>query len=124
MVEFWKIFWGAVGTILTGLASWGSIMLTTWLNSKIKDKKLKEMATKLLDIVTRAVMTVTQTFVSTMKSAGKFTEEAHQEAMKKCKEIVDSQLTQELRDYLKDNYKDPDSYLTSLIESTILGLKR
>lgn len=124
MVEFWKIFWGAVGTILTGLASWGSIMLTTWLNSKIKDKKLKEMATKLLDIVTRAVMTVTQTFVSTMKDTGKFTKEAQQEALKKCKEIVDSQLTQELRDYLKDNYKDPDSYLTSLIESIILGLKK
>jgi len=37
--------------------------------------------------------------------------------------IIKTQLTQELRDYVEENYGDLQSYLLTLIESTILGLK-
>ena len=124
MEQFWTIFWGAIGTVLTALASWGSVMLTTWLSSKIKDKKLQRLSLALNDIVTRAVMTVTQTYVESMKKKNAFDGEAQKEALKRCKEIVDAQLTQELRDFVQENFKDVESYITSLIESTILGLKK
>lgn len=124
MEQFWTIFWSAVGVILMGLATWVSTFVTSWLSSKIKDKRLQRLSLALNDIVTRAVKTVTQTYVDNMKKQNAFDGEAQKEALKKCKEIVDAQLTQELRDFVQENFKDVESYITSLIESTILGLKK
>lgn len=123
MEQFWTIFWSAIGVILMGLATWVSTFVTSWLSTKIKDKKLQELATKLNDIVLRAVMTVTQTYVESMKKKNAFDEKAQQEALDKCLAIIKTQLTQELRDYVEENYGDLQSYLITLIESTILGLK-
>ena len=123
MEQFWTIFWSAIGVILMGLATWVSTFVTSWLSTKIKDKKLQELATKLNEIVLRAVMTVTQTYVESMKKKNAFDEKAQQEALEKCLAIVKTQLTQELRDYVEENYGDLQSYLITLIESTILGLK-
>lgn len=124
MEQFWTIFWSAIGVILMGLATWVSTFVTSWLSSKIKDKKLQRLSLALNDIVTRAVMTVTQTYVESMKKQNAFDGEAQKEALRRCKEIVDAQLTQELRDFVQENFKDVESYITSLIESTILGLKK
>ena len=123
MGQFWTIFWSAIGVILMGLATWVSTFVTSWLSTKIKDKKLQGLATKLNDIVLRAVMTVTQTYVESMKKKNAFDEKAQQEALEKCLAIIKTQLTQELRDYVEENYGDLQSYLITLIESTILGLK-
>ena len=123
MEQFWTIFWSAIGVILMGLATWVSSFVTSWLSTKIKDKKLQELATKLNEIVTRAVMTVTQTYVESMKKKNAFDGEAQKEALDKCLAIIKTQLTQELRDYVEENFGDIQSYLVTLIESTILGLK-
>lgn len=124
MEQFWTIFWSAIGVILMGLATWISSFVTSWLSTKIKDKKLQTLATKLNDIVLRAVMTVTQTYVESMKKKNAFDEKAQKEALNKCVAIINTQLTQELKDYVEENFKDVESYITSLIESTILGLKK
>lgn len=123
MEQFWTIFWSAVGIILMGLATWVSTFVTSWLSTKIKDKKFQTLATKLNDIVLRAVMTVTQTYVESMKKKNAFDEKAQKEALERCMAIIKTQLTQELRDYVEENYGDLQSYLLTLIESTILGLK-
>lgn len=124
MEQFWTIFWRLVGIILTGLASWLTVVITQWLNSKIKDKTLAKHATAVTNIIMGAVMAVTQTYVSTMKSNGKFTEEAHAIAMDKCMEIVKSQLSNELVQYISDNYGDVENYLKTRIEAMILELKK
>lgn len=123
MEQFWTIFWSAIGVILMGLATWVSTFVTSWLSTKIKDKKLQTLATKLNEIVTRAVMTVTQTYVESMKKKNAFDEKAQKEALNKCLAIINTQLTQELKDYVEENFGDLQSYLLTLIESTILGLK-
>lgn len=123
MEQFWTIFWSAIGVILMGLATWVSSFVTSWLSTKIKDKKLQTLATKLNEIVTRAVMTVTQTYVESMKKKNAFDEKAQKEALNKCVAIINTQLTQELKDYVEENFGDLQSYLLTLIESTILGLK-
>lgn len=123
MEQFWTIFWSAVGVILMGLATWVSSFVTSWLSTKIKDKKLQTLTTKLNDIVLRAVMTVTQTYVESMKKKNAFDEKAQKEALNKCVAIINTQLTQELKDYVEENFGDLQSYLLTLIESTILGLK-
>lgn len=123
MEQFWTIFWSAIGVILMGLATWVSTFVTSWLSTKIKDKKLQTLATKLNEIVTRAVMTVTQTYVESMKKKNAFDEKAQKGALNKCLAIINTQLTQELKDYVEENFGDIQSYLLTLIESTILGLK-
>lgn len=123
MEQFWTIFWSAIGVILMGLETWVSTFVTSWLSTKIKDKKLQALATKLNDIVLRAVMTVTQTYVESMKKKNAFDEKAQKEALNKCLAIINTQLTQELKDYVEENFGDLQSYLLTLIESTILGLK-
>ena len=124
MEQFWTIFWSAIGVIITGLASWISIVITQWLNSKIKDKTLARHASAVLEIVTNAVMTITQTYVDNMKKNNMFDAEAQKIALDKCYTIVNSQLTSELKEYLANNFGDVQSYLMSLIESTILTLKK
>lgn len=124
MEQFWTIFWSALGVILMGLATWVSTFVTSWLSSKIKDKKLQRLSLALTNIVTRAVMTITQTYVEGMKKKNAFDGEAQKQALQKCYDIVNSQLTKELKDYITENFGDMQSYLLSLIESTILSLKK
>ena len=123
MEQFWTIFWSAIGVILMGLATWVSSLITSWLSTKIKDKKFQKHANAVNEIVLRAVMTITQTYVESMKKKNAFDEKAQKEALDKCMTIVNTQLTQELKNYIEENYGDIQSYLLTLVESTILGLK-
>lgn len=123
MEQFWTIFWSAIGVMLMGLATWVSSFVTSWLSTKIKDKKLRSLAVQLNEIVMRAVMTITQTYVDNMKKQNAFDGEAQKNALNKCLGIINTQLTQELRDYVEENFGDIKSYLVTLIESTIASLK-
>ena len=123
MEQFWTIFWSAIGVMLMGLATWVSSFVTSWLSTKIKDKKLRSLAVQLNEIVMRAVMTITQTYVDNMKKQNAFDGEAQKTALNKCLVIINTQLTQELRDYVEENFGDIKSYLVTLIESTIASLK-
>ena len=68
-------------------------------------------------------MTITQTYVDNMKKQNAFDGEAQKNALNKCLGIINTQLTQELRDYVEENFGDIKSYLVTLIESTIASLK-
>ena len=123
MEQFWTIFWSAIGVMLMGLATWVSSFVTSWLSTKIKDKKLRSLAVQLNEIVMRAVMTITQTYVDNMKKQNAFDGEAQKNALNKCLGIINTQLTPELRCYVEENFGDIQSYLVTLIESTIASLK-
>ena len=123
MEQFWTIFWSVVGIILTGLASWLSITLTNFFNSKIKDKKIAKIATDITNIIMNAVKVVIQTYVDTMKKAGKFTAEAAEEAMDRALKIIKAELNDEMLQYIKDNFGDVDAYLKNRVEAMIYTLK-
>ena len=80
---FWPILWSIIGIILSGLATWLTTFVVGLLNQKIKDKKLARWSSELFTIIMSAVQTVFQSFVDTMKKAGKFDESAQKEA-KEC----------------------------------------
>lgn len=123
MEQFWVIFWSAIGTIVTGLVTWATVTFTTWLNKKIKDKDLARWSTQLFNIIMSAVQSIQQTFVDTMKKAGKFDEAAAKEAKEKCMAIIMSELTPELKKYIEDNFGDMKEYLMNQIEAMIYQLK-
>lgn len=121
---FWPIFWSIIGIILSGLATWLTTFVVGLLNQKIKDKKLARWSSELFTIIMNAVQTVFQSFVDTMKKAGKFDESAQKEAKEKAYNIIVSQLTPELKKYIQDTFGDMKEYLMNQIESMIYNLKK
>ena len=122
--QFWIVFWGIIGTIGTGLATWLTSFVVGWLNQKIKDKKLARWSTEVFQIVMSAVQTVFQEFVDVLKKNGKFDEAAQKEAKERAYKIITSQLTPELRKYIEDNFGDIKEYLLNQIEAMIYQLKK
>lgn len=121
--EAWNIIWSVVGIVATGLVSWATTALVAWLNTKIKNEKAAKWASDLTSIVSNAVLSVTQTFVDTMKKAGKFDEAAAKEAKEKALSIIMGQLTPELKDYITSNFGDMSEYLSNLVEAMVQSLK-
>lgn len=118
------ILLSACSIIVTGLLGWGVTVLTSWLNTKIKDKKLASYLTRITQITTDAVECVFQSFVETLKNNDKFDQNAQKEAKDKALEIINSQLTDELKDFIADNYGDIQKWLLNKIESVIYQLKK
>lgn len=121
---FWPIFWGIIGTVGTGLATWLTTFVVGLLNQKIKDKKLARWSSELFQIIMSAVQTVFQEFVDTMKKAGKFDEAAQKESKERAYKIIISQLTPELKTYITDNFGDMKDYIMNQIEAMIYNLKK
>lgn len=124
MEQFYAILWGVLGTALTALASWLTATGISFLNQKIKDKKLARWSTELYQIIMSAVQTVFQTFVDTMKKEGKFDEAAAKEAKERAYKIITSQLTPDIQEYISNNFGDMKEYLLTQIEAVIYQLKR
>ena len=124
MEQFWTIVWSAVGVIVMGLATWLTTMVTSWLSTKIKDKKAAKFATDLWNIVMNATQDVMQTFVSTMKKAGKWNEEVAKEALEQAKDKVLKSMSAELFSYINENYGDVVAYVLMQIEACVYQLKK
>lgn len=123
-MEWKEILITIISVIVTGLAGWITTLVTTWINSKIKDKKLAAHAQAVYEIVAGAVQAVFQSFVDVLKKEGKFDEEKQREAKEKAMAIIKSQLSDELRKYIVDNFGDLEEYLKNMIESIIYNIKR
>ena len=121
--ELFKIILTAIGVIVSSIASWVATAIIKWFNSKMKDKKIAKYATDILNIVTDAAKYIFQTYVESLKKEGKFTQEAQEAAKKKALDIIHSQLTNELKEYIQDNFNDVDSYLENKLEAVLYSLK-
>lgn len=121
--EILNIIFSAVGVLVTGLITWLTTQLISFLNSKIKNEKAAKFAVDVSTIVMNSVKTIMQTYVESLKQEGAFTEEKQKEALVKCLDIVKTQLTPELTTYIKENFGDIEEYLRTLIEAAIYSLK-
>ena len=105
--------------VILPLISIAGTQLIKFINSKIKNNELA----KQLTIVTNAVRVVFQTYVDTLKKNGSFDKEAQAEALNRAKNIALSQITEDTKSYIEENYGDFNNWLTIQIESTIDLLK-
>ena len=104
----------------------GGIYLIYLMNVKIKEIKQKtnnDVANKYLDMlddtIANAVLATTQTYVDSLKSAGKFDLEAQKEAFKKTYDAVMKVLTDEARKYITESVGDLETYITNKIEAQV-----
>lgn len=107
----------------TALVTWGLGILTAWLNSKIKNDKVKQYMNDALSIVDSAVKSTYQTYVQALKEQGKFDMEAQKVALEKAKNTILSQLSSGAQDYLKGVFGDIDEWMNTQIESRLYELK-
>lgn len=111
-------------TVIFALISWGLTLLTTWLRSKIKNKKIAEILSSILNIVTNAVKAVYQTYVENIKGTDEWTLDAQKKALQMALEKAKKQLSEDTIKFIQDTYGNLDDYLTNLIEATLYNLKK
>lgn len=121
--EILKILITALGIIVTGLCTWLVGVATAFINSKIKDKKIARITSQLTMLILNAVQEVFQTYVDTLKKENKFDKEAQTLAKNKAFNIINSQITPDIKEFISENYGDVKEYLLNRIESTIYSLK-
>ena len=97
--------------------------LIKWISKKIDDENIEKNLIKATNIVLDAVKYVLQTYVDNLKKEGKFTKDAQLIAFNKAKEIVLSQFNEEIKNYIKNNFGDIDSWIDVQIEASINNLK-
>ena len=109
--------------IILPLISFLGIKLSQWLSTKIKDEKAAALFTKAVDIVTNAVRITFQTYVESLKTSGSFGKEEQLIAFEKAKAIITSELTEDLKTFITQNYGDLQTWISNQIEATIYKLK-
>ena len=109
--------------IILPLISFLGIKLSQWLSTKIKDEKAQALFNKAIGIVTNAVQVTFQTYVESLKNSGSFGKEEQAIAFDKAKAIITSELTEELKAFITENYGDLQKWITNQIEASIYKLK-
>lgn len=109
--------------IILPLISFLGIKLSQWLSTKIKDEKAAALFTKAVDIVTNAVRITFQTYVESLKNSGSFGKDEQSIAFEKAKAIIVSELTEDLKTFIAQNYGDLQTWISNQIEATIYKLK-
>lgn len=112
-----------VTSVVLPLITLGGTKLIQLINQKIKDEKTRIILTGLSTIVERAVRSVTQTYVDSLKKSGKFDQEAQRIAFSLAKEEVLKELNQETKSFIETNYGNINDFVTTQIESTINLIK-
>lgn len=124
MEDIYNIILSVLATVLTGLASWGVSVLVAWINSKIKNEKVRAAIESARDIIVAAVAETSQTFVDNLKKTGDFSEALQAEAYEKTFSRVKSQLTAEAYELIKATVNDVDAWIASEIEKAVADRKK
>lgn len=109
--------------IILPLISFLGIKLSQWLSTKIKDEKAAALFKKATEIVTNAVRVTFQTYVESLKNSGSFGKDEQLIALSKAKDIITSELTEELKTFISENYGDLQTWIKNQIEASIYKLK-
>ncbi|MDD4110057.1 MAG: hypothetical protein PHS54_00725 [Clostridia bacterium] len=112
-----------VTSIVIPLITFLGIKLTQWLNTKIKGEKERNLLTKITEIITNNVASTFQTFVESLKKENKFDLNAQAQALRKTKESIFNELSDEAIQYIDNNFGDFNEWITTQIEATIYKLK-
>lgn len=122
-IDIQTILLTALGTALTGLLTWVVSLFTSWLGTKIKNKKFVDYVNQILSITTAAVQATYQSYVESLKGTNMWTKEAQQKALEMALTTIKKELSTELLDFINKNFGDINEYLTNLIESVLYKLK-
>lgn len=94
------------------------------INSQVENEKLNNYIDLALEAVNNAVLTVSQTYVDSLKKSGNFSSEAQNEAKNKAVDIATVLITDDIRNAVNKLYGDFDTWLDTTIESFVREHKK
>lgn len=112
-----------ITAVVLPLISLGGTQLIKLINSKIKNDTAAKLLTEATMVVTNAVRCVFQTYVESLKVEGKFDAQSQEIALKKARDITLSQLSEDAKEYIKNNFGDINEWVNTQIEASISLLK-
>lgn len=112
-----------VSAVVLPLISLIGAKIVSFINTKINNDKASKMMEEATNIVTNAVRSVFQTYVESLKKQGTFDKESQIYALEKAKSIALNQMSDEIKSYIKSNYGNINTWLSTQIEATISKLK-
>lgn len=109
--------------VCTAFACKGVAALAKYLTEKTNDALVKKYLAEVSDAVQTAVSLVNQTYVDSLKQAGKFGADDQRYALAQAYAKAEELLTAEARDFLTRAYDDLHGYIISKIEAEVRAQK-
>lgn len=116
------ILYAVITTTVPIIITYFAKFLTTkkaQINSQVENEKLNNYIDAAIGAVNQAVLTVSQTYVDSLKTSGNFSEKAQNEAKNKAIEIATTLITDDVKNAVNKLYGDFDIWLNTTIESFV-----
>ena len=110
-----EIIISILGIVITVVSGY----IIAWINSKIKDEKIKRILNDALNIVSNGVDYVYQTYVEELKGTTLWDADAMKEASNRAMEYINANLTEEAKAFISKNGKDLAEWIKEQIEIAI-----
>lgn len=112
-----------VSVILATLGAWVLAKVKTLISTKIKNEKARELLDGATTVVSNVVKATYQTYVESIKGTDAWTKDAQEKALQYAVTAARSQLSEEVEQYISDNFGDVETWIKTIIESTLYNLK-
>lgn len=112
-----------VSVILATLGAWVLAKVKSLINTKIKNEKARALLDSATTVVSNVVKATYQTYVESIKGTDAWTKDAQEKALQNAVTSARSQLSEEVEKYISDNFGDVETWIKSLIETTLYNLK-
>lgn len=112
-----------VSVVLATLGAWVLAKVKSLINTKIKNEKARALLDSATTVVSNVVKATYQTYVESIKGTDAWTKDAQEKALQNAVTSARSQLSEEVEKYISDNFGDVETWIKSLIETTLYNLK-
>lgn len=104
-----------VGIVISGIGAF----VMAWIRSKIKNEKTAKLFDDAYKVVHEGVTYVYQTYVENLKGTNLWNQEAMHNASQKAAEYIQKNLSKEMVNFLEQNGKTLESWITEQIEIAV-----
>lgn len=112
-----------VSVLLATLGAWVLAKVKSLINAKIKNEKARALLDSATTVVSNVVKATYQTYVESIKGTEAWTKDAQEKALQNAVTAARSQLSEEVENYISDNFGDVETWIKTIIESTLYNLK-
>lgn len=112
-----------ISLVLAALGAWVLAKVKSLINTKIKNEKARALLNSATTIVSNVVKATYQTYVESIKGTDAWTKAAQEKALQDAVTSARSQLSEEVEKYISENFGDVETWIKSLVETTLYNLK-
>lgn len=112
-----------ISLVLAALGAWVLAKVKSLINTKIKNEKARALLDSATTVVSNVVKATYQTYVESIKGTDAWTKAAQEKALQDAVTSARSQLSEEVEKYISDNFGDVETWIKSLVETTLYNLK-